>query len=96
MLLCFYAAYLFRLTSIKSATTIENYTRQLKSAWQKIGIVTTEFDVSVLRDVFKGAKRLLPKKPDPRPAFLLPHYEPQRIFTRPITASQFLLKAATI
>ena len=32
MVLCFYTAYLFRLTSINSAKTIQNYSSQLKSA----------------------------------------------------------------
>ena len=96
LIICFYTAYLFRLPSIKSATTIENYSRQLKSAWQKTGILLTEFDKLVLTDMIKGAKRLLPNVPDTRPAFLLPHYNLPFIFERPLTTNQFVLKAAVI
>ena len=82
--------------SIKSATSLENYARQLKSAWQKIGILITDFDNSVLNDMIRGAKRLRPKKPDTRPAFLLPHYQLPYIFKRPLTSTQFLLKVAVL
>ena len=96
LIICFYTAYLFRLPSIKSATTIENYSRQLKSAWQKIGILLTEFDKLVLKDMIKGAKRLLPNVPDTWSAFLLPHYNLPFIFERKLTTNQFVLKAAVI
>ena len=96
MVLCFYTAYLFRLNSINSANTIANYSRQLKSAWEKIGITVTVFDDSVRRDIVKGAQRLLPKKPDMRPAFLLRHYFVHPVFLTPKTLTQLRLKAATI
>ena len=46
--------------------------------------------------MIRGTRILLPRKPDTRPAFLLPHYLRPPIFTTPITASQFLLKAAVV
>ena len=95
-ILCFYCAYLFRLPTINSAATIQNYSNNLKSAWSKMGILISEFDKSVYLDILKGTKRLLPQKPDTRPAFLLPHLTPPRIFISPITSNQLLLKAAVI
>ena len=94
MVLCFYTAYLFRLTTINSANTISNYSSQLKSAWSKIGLTITDFDDSVRGDIIKGARRLLPAKPDTRPAFLLPHYFATPVFAAPQTISQLRLKAA--
>ena len=96
MVLCFYTAYLFRLPSINSAKTIQNYSSQLKSTWSKIGILITEFDESMRRDIIKGAQKLLPAKPDMRPAFLLPHYFLRNIFLYPGTISQVRLRAAVI
>ena len=61
-----------------------------------MGILFTAFDELVHSDVLKGAERLLPKERDSRPAFLLPHYLPPRIFRTPITNTQLLLKAAVI
>ena len=46
--------------------------------------------------MIRGAKRLRPKKPDTRPAFLLPHYQLPYIFERPLTSTQFLLKVAVL
>ena len=94
--LCFFTAYLFRLPSINSAKTIENYSGQLKAAWAKIGLMITEFDESVRRDIIKGAQRLMPTKPDTRPAFLLPHYSLHPMFISPTSSSHMLLKAAVI
>ena len=96
LVLCFYTAYLFRLKSINSSKTIANYSTQLKSAWSKIGVTTTEFDDSVRLDIIKGAKKLLPAKPDMRPAFLLPHYFLKNVFRYPATSTQLRLKAAVI
>ena len=93
MILCFYTAYLFRLPTITSATTIANYAHRIRSAWGKMGITLTDFDQSVLRDVLKGAKRLLPRQPDKRPAFLLPNYSLPRTFERPLSATQLIMKA---
>ena len=61
-----------------------------------MGIQFSVFDELVHSDILKGAERLLPKKPDSRPAFLLPHYQPPNIFTTPITNTQLLLKATVI
>ena len=96
MVLRFYTAYLFRLTSINSSKTIQNYSTQLKSAESKIGIQITEFDDSMRRDIIKGAQKMLPAKPEMRPAFLLPHYFLRNIFLHPGTYPQIRLKAAVI
>ena len=96
MLLCFYVGYLFRLPSINSASTIISYASNLRSAWLKMGVLQTDFDSSVFRDMKKGVKRLLPNKPDTRPAFLLPHYHIPQIFLTPMTSSHILFKTAVI
>ena len=92
MILCFYTAYLFRLPSVNSAKTIVNYSSRIRSAWGKVGLTLTEFDHSVLKDVLKGVKRLLPQEPDTKPAFILPNYLLPPIFYKPLSASQ--LKSA--
>lgn len=61
-----------------------------------MGIKINLFDESVHRDIIKGVQRLLPWKPDTRPAFLLPHYFIHPIFFNPQTKTQLLLKAAVI
>ena len=96
MVLCFYTAYLFRLNTIKSGKTVVNYSSQLKRAWSKVGIAISEFDDTVRKDIIKGAKRLLPSKPDKRPAFLLPHYFLHPIFLRPKTVKQLRMRTAVI
>ena len=93
MILCFYTAYLFRLPTITSATTIANYAHRIRSAWGKMGITLTDFDQSVLGDILKGAKRLLPRQPDKRPAFLLPNYCLPPTFERPLSATRLIMKA---
>ena len=94
MILCFYSAYLFFLPTINSAKTIDNYSRRVRSAWGKIGLTFTEFNQSVLKDVLKRVKRLLPQKPNTRPAFILPNNLLQPIFNKPLLATQLLLKSA--
>ena len=94
--LCFFTAYLYRLPTINSAKTIENYSGQVKSSWAKAGLLLTEFDEAVRKDIIKGVRRILPSKPDTRPAFLLPHYFLHPIFIKPRSSTQLLLKAATI
>ena len=94
--LCFFTAYLYRLPTINSAKTIENYSGQVKSSWAKAGLLLTEFDEAVRKDIIKGVRRILPSKPDTRPAFLLPHYFLHPIFIKPRSSTQLLLKAASI
>ena len=96
MVLSFYIAYLFRLSSINAASTIINYATHLRTSWARMGVLLTDFDSSVFCDMKKGVKRLLPKKPDSRPAFLLPHYHLPRIFLTPMKQSHILLKTAVI
>ena len=59
-------------------------------------MVLTDFDAAVFADMRKGVKKLLPRKPDSRPAFLLPHYCLPQIFLTPLTHSHILLKTAVV
>ena len=61
-----------------------------------MGVKINVFDESVHHDIIRGVRRLLPSKPDSRPAFLLPHYFLNPIFAKPQTPTQLLLKAAVI
>ena len=94
LILCFFTAYLFRLPSINSAKTIGNYSYRVKAAQVQNGLTFARFDTSVHRDILNGIERLLPNKPDSRPAFLLPHYLLPPIFAKPRTYTHLLLKAA--
>ena len=87
IILCFYTAHLFRLPSINSAATIENYSSQLRSSWRRMGVSLSDFDLSVHRDMKKGVQRLLPRQPDTRAAFMLTHYKFPRIFSTPLLTS---------
>ena len=61
-----------------------------------MGLTLTDFDQSVLKDVQKGIKRMLPQKPDTRPAFLLPNYCLPSIFKCPLSSSHLIMKSAVI
>ena len=73
IILCFLIAYLYLRSTTNAASTIANYSSNLRTSWVKQGVLLTDFDICVYRDMQKGIKRFLPRTPDKLAAFL-PHY----------------------
>ena len=72
--LCFFAAFLLLKKSIKSASTISCYVSHVKNKWITLGCNPKYLESDILTRVLKGISRIRPRKPDTRPAFLLPSY----------------------
>ena len=94
--LCFFAVFLFLKKSIKAAGTISCYVAHVKNHWIKLGCRPEYLESHVLTRVLKGISRVRPKKPDTRPAFLLPSYRIPLHFRHPISGDRCSQIAAAI
>ena len=72
--LCFFGAYLLRLGTIQSASTVRGYIGHVKNLWIEEGCHPDDLNSVTLSRFLKGVARLLPKSPDKRPPFLLTFY----------------------
>ena len=73
IMLCFFIGSLFTEVRQLSCSTIKNYVSNVKTAWIAEGGILSDFDIKIVKSMFRGVKRLRPPGRDGRAAFILRH-----------------------